>query len=57
MFFHLFVHSGERDECVVTVQEDGVLDVLPVVGMLGIRVAEVLHLKDICVNPIKLEIL
>ena len=45
MLLHLLIHSGQGDQGVVAVQEDGELDVLAVVGMLSVGVTEVLDLR------------
>ena len=42
---HLVVHSRESDEALVVVQPHAVLDVLAVLGVLGVSVAVVFHLK------------
>ena len=42
---HLVVHSRQGDEALVVVQPHAVLDVLAVLGVLGVRVAVVLHLE------------
>ena len=46
MLLHLLVHSGQGDEGVIAVQEDGVLDVLTIVRVLGVGVTEVLDLRS-----------
>ena len=45
--FELLVDSGEGDKVLIPVQVDGVLDVLPVLGVLGVGVTVVTHLGRI----------
>ena len=40
----LLVHAAEGDQVLLAVQVDRVLDVLPVLGVLGVGVAVVAHL-------------
>ena len=42
--FDLFVEAAESDQVLVVVEVDGVLDVLPVLRMLGVGVTVVSHL-------------
>ena len=45
--FELLVDSGEGDKVLIPVQVDGVLDVFPVLGVLGVGVTVVTHLGRI----------